>query len=420
VRPSGELRAFISAALSYARQQRSQDAERLLRSPYSGVSQAAALAILRAAEPGESPLAAISKERVAFPAADRTAALAFARALGGLDPSHTEQHIVRAFNLPEAAPAAAEEPPINLQAAAVPEVAVGLHARKEHFSASSLNTYVECRRKWFYRYLCAAVEDKGSAASYYGSAFHSALEELHGEFPRPGEVSAQTLRTKLQAFINSAFDRYGPSFETPIERELQKRRAQRTAIRYVNWLAEQAASAPFTVIGCELPAELTLEGFEFIGYIDRVDLDETTGGVTVIDYKTGAIARSAVEYREKVRAFKEFQLPFYYWARTAQGDRVSRLALVPLKDASLDVAPISLEVVPVPRNEAERSQATTGTISISDLERARTRMVEICRELTDGLLDHFAVTDDAAACQYCAYALACNARPIPPEMRFAR
>ncbi len=28
-----------------------------------------------------------------------------------------------------------------------------------HFSASALNTYAECARKWFYKYACAAVED---------------------------------------------------------------------------------------------------------------------------------------------------------------------------------------------------------------------------------------------------------------------
>jgi hypothetical protein len=139
----------------------------------------------------------------------------------------------------------------------------------------------------------------------------------------------------------------------------------------------------------------------------------------VIDYKTGSIATSAAEYREKVRQFKDFQLPFYYWARTAEGDRVSRLALVPLKDALLDVRPIALEVVAVPA-EVTRNQSTTGVIPIAELERARERMVEICRELTSGTLTTFPVTDDPAACTYCAYTAACPDRPYPVEERFGR
>ena len=51
--------------------------------------------------------------------------------------------------------------------------------------------------------------------------------------------------------------------------------------------------------------------------------------MTVVDYKTGAIAKSAGEYLADVLDFSEFQLPFYYWARTAAGDNVTRLSLVP-------------------------------------------------------------------------------------------
>lgn len=179
--------------------------------------------------------------------------------------------------------------------------------------------------------------------------------------------------------------------------------------------------APFTVIGCELQAKLELEGYPFVGYIDRLDRDERTGNVYVIDYKTGAIATSAQEYREKVRQFRDFQLPFYYWARTMEGDRVSALALVPLKDALLDVRPIALEVVPVaaPPN-GRRDDAATGVISVVELERARTRMVELCRELSDIGVAHFQTADDPNACTYCAYILACNDRPLPPEEQFAR
>jgi hypothetical protein len=112
-------------------------------------------------------------------------------------------------------------------------------------------------------------------------------------------------------------------------------------------------------------------------------------------------------------------LPFYYWARTAEGDRVSRLALVPLKDALLDVRPIVLEVVPVPA-EIARSQSPTGVIPLGELERARERMLELCAQLTSGAADSFAVTDDPSACGYCVYKTSCAGRPYPEEERFAR
>lgn len=415
-----EWRAFNAAAQHYFSKRHDVHARRLLRSPFSGVRTEVSAAILLLASPEHGVIEAIAAGRLALPAEDRDRALAFMTALKESGDPQTFLQRLRIAPADAPSDGAAESHGFPLRDPEVPEPGTSLRARTSHFSASSHGTYVECNRKWYYRYLCSAVEDKGSSASFYGTAFHAALEELHKEFARPGEVAAQTLRMKLEGHLNRAFDIYGKFFDTPIELELQRRRALRTARKYVAWLSEQAVRAPFTVIGCELPAQLTLEGYDFIGYIDRLDRDDRTGNVTVIDYKTGAIAQSADEYREKVRSFKEFQLPFYYWVRTAEGDRVTSLALVPLKDALLDVAPVSLEVVPVAAPQGKRAGGTAGLISILDLERARTRMIEICRELTGADISHFAVTDDPSACRYCAYVNACNERPPAAEERFGR
>jgi hypothetical protein len=59
-------------------------------------------------------------------------------------------------------------------------------------------------------------------------------------------------------------------------------------------------------------------------------------------------------------------------------------------------------------------------IPIVELERARERMIEICRELTSGESVAFDVTADPEACRYCAYTLSCANRPYPVEDKFAR
>ena len=295
-----------------------------------------------------------------------------------------------------------------------------MSARQKHFSASALNAYAECPRKWFYRYACAAIEDPGSSAAAYGTAFHLALEDFHGEFPRPRESDEQAMRRRVAECVRWAFERTRDGFETAVEFELQRRRALRTAQRYVDWLLVQAREAPFEVVGREVAVNLDLDGYPFVGYIDRLDRDERSGGTGVVDYKTGSIALSAAEYREKVRRFRDFQLPFYYWARTAEGDRVTRLALLPLKDALRDVRPIVLEVVPGPVTETRATDAPTGRIPVAELERARTRMIGSERELSSGSLRDFPVADDPAACEYCAYATACAHRPPSAPERFAR
>jgi RecB family exonuclease len=290
--------------------------------------------------------------------------------------------------------------------------------RKLSFSASSLNAYAECSRKWWFRYACAAIEDRGSSASFYGIAFHAALEDFHGVHARFDGADAESLANELDFRVVTAFDRHRTRFDAPVEFELQKRRARRTAKKYLAWLLERARRAPFAVIGCETQADVELGGHHFVGYIDRLDRDDRTGTVTVVDYKTGSIATSAEEYLAEVRAFREFQLPFYYWARTAAGDVVTRLALVPLKDALLDIAPVELEVVNASR--ATNAQGARGEIGLGELERARARMIALATELAGGTLAVFPATDDPSACRYCAYAQACRERPLALEERFAR
>ncbi|HZO95397.1 MAG TPA: PD-(D/E)XK nuclease family protein [Candidatus Baltobacteraceae bacterium] len=304
-------------------------------------------------------------------------------------------------------------------AAPVPdEPAAPVAVRKLSFSASSLNAYAECARKWWFRYVCAAVEDRGSSASFYGIAFHAALEDFHEAHVRFDGVDAEALGRELDGRVVAAFDRHRTRFEAPVEFELQKRRARRTAVKYLAWLLERARRTPFEVIGCETAADVELGGHRFVGYIDRLDRDLGNGTVTVVDYKTGSIATSAAEYLDEVRAFREFQLPFYYWARTAAGDVVTRLALVPLKDALLDVAPVELEVVTTSRSP--RSSGATGEIGSDELERARDRMIALAAELSSGTLAAFPATRDPDACRYCAYADACRERPSAIEERFAR
>jgi RecB family exonuclease len=407
----------------------------LLRCPLSGVAHDVAAAYATIGRRSGSLLEAIDRERLALPPQDRERMLRFARRARRvrelppeLDPQALRDAIAVTFELPSSfdsaqddtnggcpersrraqddtmrAPQDAREE-FELVEPLAPEEPAGVPAWRSHFSASALNTYGECARKWFYKYSCAAVEDPGSSASAYGSAFHQALEDFHGEFVRPQRSDETSMRRRIRECVTWAFERNRDGFEASVEFELQVRRAQRTAQRYVDWLLAQEREAPFEVLGREVAAEVDLEGHAFVGYIDRIDRDERSGGIGVIDYKTGSIATSAAEYCDKVRRFRDFQLPFYYWARTAAGDRVTKLVLIPLKDALLDVRPIVLHV--------------GKNIGIAELERSRARMVELSDRLSSGSVRHFEPSEDPAPCEYCAYAVSCAKKPFPEARRF--
>jgi RecB family exonuclease len=411
------IETFVARAVAWCRTGEEADLVRVFRSPYSGVPHDAAAAYATLAARTGRLLETIDEQRLMLPNADREAALAFARRMRRLCAlaQTLQDEALRAavgevFELDRSGPGSAPltergSEPIALADPVQREAPAGVHPRQQHFSASALNTYAECPRKWFYRYACGAIEDRGSAASAYGTAFHLALEDFHAEFPRPNPADEARMRERISELVTWAFERNRDGFPTRIEFELQRRRAQRTSQRYVNWLIATAAQAPFTVVGREVPANLELEGHSFVGFIDRLDSDDRTGEVTVVDYKTGTIAADAADYRKKLRNFGDFQLPFYYCARTAQGDRVTRLVLIPLKDALLDVRPVVLAAdAPV----------------VADLERARSKMIALCDELSSARVQEFPVTQDAAACTYCAYATACADRPPAQPKRFGR
>jgi RecB family exonuclease len=470
------LVAFVHDLTRYAANGEEAAARRALVSPYSNVPAADARALCVAAGDRKTVVETIASDRVTLGHESGVAARAFARALQTIGEAYRAQgatagehvatialafgfdatldatehaafaEIARLARRADAARVAgtpwdaeefigalsafASERPQRLGISAFETSASPLPARdrevpsvvkrkRAHFSASSLGAFAECERRWYYRYVCSAVADPGSSASFYGTAFHYALEHFHQEFPRIAGVAPDLLQRKLDSYLATAFERYRVGFPTNVEYELQRRRAKRTGRRYLAWFAARAAKSPFTVVGTETTVELELDTYRFIGYVDRIDRDDATGAVTIVDYKTGSIAESADEYRESVRNFTDFQLPFYYWARTAVGDRVGTLALIPLKDPSRDVEPIEIEVV---QTAAPRSygKATKGTIGIDELERARVKMIEIAAALADGPLEAFPVASDPEACTYCNYANACREKPLRREDRFGR
>ena len=299
-----------------------------------------------------------------------------------------------------------------------PECARPLPGATRAFSASALNMFAQCPRRWFFRYLCDPIEEPSSPAASYGTAFHAALEAFHKEYRRPTEAQRAEMAQRLDALLIEAFDRARARFATAVEVDLQTQRARMTAKHYLTWLIARAARDPFEVIGIEQAVNLTIDGNRFVGYIDRLDRFDADNSVGVIDYKTGSIAQSAKEYREQVQRFEDFQLPFYYWSQSLAGERVSRLALLPLKDATLPVIPIELEVVS--SGTSSRDNGPRGSISIDDLTRARERIVALCDDLRSGTRTSFEASKDPDACTYCTYTLACTARPAAEPERFSR
>lgn len=291
------------------------------------------------------------------------------------------------------------------------------------FSASRLNMFVKCPRRFFYEYLCDAVDERTTSNAVYGKVFHAALEALHREVRIPSAWQRAEVLDKLCLQLDAAFGVARREFESELEYAVLRLRARQVARHYVRWLFEEAADAPLEISEVEERHDVLLGDHRFVGYIDRVDRPAGGGPVTILDYKTGRIEEDPEEYLRQVRSGEEAQLALYYAMRRARGDDVARIALVSIRDArdrtwvlALDVADEAGKSV-APRRD--RAGVLRATCSLADLEASLAALTRRCDEITTEGFDHFTVGDDPP-CSYCAYAASCRERPDDQERIFAR
>ena len=290
------------------------------------------------------------------------------------------------------------------------------------FSASRLNMYAGCPRRWFFEYLCAVLEDKPTVAVAYGRVFHEALESLHRVVRRPSEHSAAQIRERLLGELDAAFRRARADFASPLEYEVSRLKARGVAQQYVRWLCREAAARAFEVRDVEVAQKLSTGGHTFVGYIDRIDVPVGGGPVTIFDYKTGRIDTDPDAYLDRIRTGSEAQLALYHAMRRAAGDDVERVALVSVRDPRDEVWLLALDVVP-DAEAAKPPVSSQGVLGVScsaaDLEQAIGALVDRCDLLTREGLRHFPAGADPP-CSFCAYARACRERPAEKERIFAR
>jgi PD-(D/E)XK nuclease superfamily len=291
------------------------------------------------------------------------------------------------------------------------------------FSASRLNAYVKCPRRWFYEYLCEALEDPGSLHAAYGKVVHEALEALHRQVRVPSRHDPAIILERFLQDLDAAFGRARSEFSSQLEYEVSRMRARRMAEQYVRWLAQEAARAPMEVLQVELLQRHRFGEHDFVGYIDRIDRPLAGGPVTIFDYKTGRVDADAAEYLEKVRRGDEAQLALYYAMRRAEGDEIARIALVSIRDPRDDAWILALDIVEDDGKPVVEQQPHDGTLratcSRADLEASLAALVARCDLLTKQGVERFPAGEDPP-CNFCAYAISCRERPAEEERIFAR
>jgi len=176
------------------------------------------------------------------------------------------------------------------------EIILDIDLSKLSWSATSLKTYLQCKRKYYFQYL-SNIKDHNISIKpetyEVGNIIHNCLEDA---------VKNKSLTNQFISSYFSSFQKNNPYLI--LELELWKKRLEKL-VEY----EDVRALNGIEIYEVEKPFNLTYNGINIKGAIDRIDKypDNT---YEIIDYKTSSSLKidTLKTYEESI----DFQLEFYY------------------------------------------------------------------------------------------------------------
>lgn len=283
------------------------------------------------------------------------------------------------------AAAAATAEPLGAKLPVIETKAVEKPGRLQ-LSASALNTYDDCPRKFQFQNVLR-IPQRISPTAVAGSNVHRALEVFHRE-------QGKNWRTATTADLLAVYDRVAAEqrFASAKEAELYRKRDRAILEQYL----DTERNTPGEPTHFEVRMDLDLPDLDasFVGYIDRVD-EHPDGTVEIIDYKTGSRTTP-----NKIVA-EDFQIPLYVMAFEKGKDRkVKAGTLYWMRDAGDGKGPIQRDrILRVPTGK--KGQFTDEAMAA--FQGRLTRAVEDIRK------GAFTENPEEFKCRFCDYRILCPA-----------
>jgi len=269
------------------------------------------------------------------------------------------------------------------------------------FSASALNTYINCPLKFYLRYLAGLKEEDETQefmeAAGFGSILHRSMQDIYKDEIELTDSTFKKIELKIDTALDNAIKEELKSDSRLVGKNLLLRNVLRELI--VKVINTDRKDSPLKLIALEknIYRELELSAdqkVQLYGIVDRVD--EKQGMVRILDYKTGKVNRRNASSMEDIftdPVYKEqFQALLYaYILQKDLPDRNISSGLVTLRDMSKGIWYLN------------DGQAFTPEI-FSEYEAG---LVSLLKEIFDSSVP-FAQTDDEDRCKYCPYIGICN------------
>ena len=297
---------------------------------------------------------------------------------------------------------------------------------KARFSPSALNCYLDCKLRFYLKYVAELQAPEEVSAEIdsatFGSIFHKAAEYIYKDLTQHGNLIAkediETLLKddiRLEAYVDKAFKEL--FFHIPMEEKPEYNGTQlinsAVIVRYIKQLLRHDLKyAPFTFVGSEksVSEKITIHtpsgdfDSRIGGYIDRLDVKEDT--LRIVDYKTGGKADTppnvaSLFIPDKKRSNYVFQT-FLYAAimNRKQNLKVAPSLLYIHRAASEDYSPV------VCLKEPRKSEIPVLDFSLYE-EEFREELQQLLDEIFHPEVD-FTQTEIEEKCAYCDFKAFCR------------
>lgn len=275
------------------------------------------------------------------------------------------------------------------------------HSGAVKFSATSLQTFINCSLQYYYRYIEkikeAETKNEEIDMALFGEMLHHAVEQLYNE------VKDKTFSKKIAAAIKEKSESVvADTIKLKYDKYYQHKGyafiIEKILIKYIEQIVDaDLALPPFEIIETEKSHEvkLTLKdnvNVTITGKFDRID--KTEEGFRIVDYKTGKDELNSNYNIEKIFSDPKYkvllQLMLYNWlAERSNYKGIITSGIYPLRRIS-SKGPESVS------SSDWRNNSELFDLSLKKL------LEEIIFE-TD-----FVQTQDLKRCQYCPYKDICN------------
>lgn len=193
------------------------------------------------------------------------------------------------------------------------------NSKKKSFSASALNTYLFCQKKFYYQYVQRIHEpeqddDIIASDATIGKVLHAVIQQLYEPYKNK-TITLEDIQTIIATLNEDQWN------TLPVDAIRDDYLAMQVMKNYVhNILQYDQSQAPFVYLYGEEKVNRTLSipgigDIHFFGYIDRIDQQQTS--LRIIDYKTG---KAEITYRDMAHIFdhtenqdKALQTMLYCW-----------------------------------------------------------------------------------------------------------